>query len=91
MREIMHIKIPVDSDMRKEEQKEEMLLVDFACDKLNSRLEELADRNPRVVSISESYWTEEIRPRMDNSATWYKQQNFRLSVYIELDHVESDS
>lgn len=36
-----------------------------------------------IITILEDYQEREIRPRMDNSGTWYKERIFTLRVYYK--------
>ena len=79
---IRHIYITVNSDMKKE-QDFEGTLADLACEQLNKALSSLR-YDTKVISINETMWTSEIRPREDNSNTWYNRDYLKLSVYYEV-------
>ncbi len=79
--EINHKYILVNTDEMKKE-KFDGDLADFAGMKLSMwKCEEMPDA--RVISIEKSVWTDEIKPRMDNSSTWYKRTSMQLSVWLE--------
>ena len=82
MKHIKHLYVTVNSDMKKE-QNYKGALVDMACEELNKKLAAIKC-DTRVISITETAWTEEIRPRPDNSATWYNCGFHKLSVYYEI-------
>lgn len=82
MKQIIHLDVYVNSD-QKEIEDYPGDLNNFACFKLNKKLQEL-NREYRVISISDHFYESEVRPRQDNSSTWYTRENLSLSVYIEI-------
>lgn len=49
-----------------------------ALDKLNNDIVVHAEK---ILSIAENLSIEDIRPRMDNSSSWYQKRIFTLKVY----------
>ena len=47
-------------------------------DKINQEL-----GNVRIVTVIEEKWIGEIRPRQDNSSTWFNRRYLRLIVYYQ--------
>ena len=81
MGSINHIYVTVNEDMQKE-RGHIGTLADLACEVLNDKLSQVG-RPHRVISINENFWTDHMRPREDNSSTWYDRLTCRLSVFYE--------
>lgn len=58
-------------------------LADFAAKKANERMKERFVGS-RIVTVESSYYTEEVRPVMCNSGTWYKRRHLTLSVWLDV-------
>ncbi len=79
-----HMYIEVDSDQMVKE-RFEGTLADFAASKLSEQLKP----GMHAITVESSCYETEMRPRMDNSSTWYKKKVMRLSVWYEDDKVRS--
>lgn len=47
-------------------------------DKINEELGSI-----RIINVIEEKWISEIRPRQDNSSTWFDRRYLRLIVYYQ--------
>lgn len=86
MEHVFHEYIQVNSDEMQKD-KFDGTLADYACKKLNDLLHKGSFRvqhgdNVRVISIRDSFWTNEIRPSQCDSSTWYDRETCQLSVYL---------
>lgn len=78
---IKHFHLRVDSDQQKEANFEGSLY-DFGAIKLNEELDKICKKY-KIININHAFYTQEIRPRMDNSSTWYDQDYIRFHVWYE--------
>ena len=79
MKEIKHLDLCVDSDMQRAA-KFDGTLADYAAKVLNERLQEQPDFCS-VINIESTTGSSEMRPKLNNSATWYTKRWIQLSVW----------
>lgn len=79
---IKYLHVHVDSDMQKLD-KHEGSLREYAAIKLSDECRKLKIRDADIISIESSSWSQEMRPVMCNSATWYNQSCVELSVWYK--------
>lgn len=59
-------------------------LADYAALKFSQWHYEMLP-NATIRGVESSFWTDTVKPRMDNSNTWYSRRSIQLSIWMESD------
>ena len=54
----------------------------FAASELSKELAKIQEA--RIINIEETSWVDEMKPRLDNSGTWYDRTSVLLKAWIEV-------